>query len=67
MEQLKDELSDTPVPCPKCGKVATSVHKTGNRIFYNHGSAKTEYKDGELHVRWNSCEVDRPIAESTEL
>jgi hypothetical protein len=63
MEQLKDEFSDTPVTCPKCGRLATSVNKTGNKIFYNHGDARAEFKAGEMHVNWNSCEVDRPMSE----
>jgi hypothetical protein len=60
MQPIKDEFSDTPVTCPKCGKVATSVNKTGNKIFYNHGDAKANYKPGEIEVDWKSCEVDRP-------
>ena len=63
MEQLKDEFSDTPVTCPKCGRLATSVNKTGNKIFYNHGDARAEFKAGEMHVNWNSCKVDRPMPE----
>jgi hypothetical protein len=61
VNQLKDEFSTAPVTCPKCGKVATSVHKTGNKAFYNHGDAKAEYKDGQLHAYWKSCETDRPM------
>lgn len=63
MEQLKDEFSDKPVPCPKCKKLATSVFKTGNKIFYNHGEPRTEYKDGQFHVNWNSCSMARPLPE----
>lgn len=63
MEQLRDEFSEIPVTCPKCGRLATSVNKTGNKIFYNHGDAKADFKAGEMHVRWNSCEVDRPMPE----
>lgn len=63
MEHLKDEFSDNPVPCPKCGKVATSVFKTGNKAFYNHGEPTTQYKDGQVHVSWNSCSVDRTMPE----
>lgn len=59
MGQLKDEFSNAPVPCPKCGKVATSVFKTGNKVFYNHGEPTTQYKGGQVHVSWNSCSVDR--------
>lgn len=47
MEQLKDEFSNTPVTCPVCGEVAISVHKTGNKIFYNHGDVKVIHKEGQ--------------------
>ena len=61
MEQLKDEFSATPVACPKCGKMATSVHKTGNKIFYNHGEPRVAHKEGqESEVTWKACVVDRP-------
>jgi hypothetical protein len=64
MEHLKDELLEKPTPCPKCGKVATSVFKTGNKVFYNHGAPSAEYKNGELRVLWNSCAVDRPMPDA---
>lgn len=61
MEQLKDKFSDTPVRCPKCGKMATSVNKTGTKIFYNHGDPKIVHKNAqEVEVTWSACEVDRP-------
>jgi hypothetical protein len=60
MVHPKDEFSDQPEKCPKCGKLATSVYKTGNKIFYNHGDATANYVGAQLHVQWNSCEVDRP-------
>jgi len=61
MEQLKDEFSDNPVRCPKCGKIATSVNKTGNKIFYNHGDPKVIHKTNHvLEATWSSCEVARP-------
>lgn len=66
MEQLKDEFSNTPVTCPKCGRLATSVNKIGNKIFYNHGDARADFKAGEMHVNWNSCEVDRQMPETNE-
>jgi hypothetical protein len=65
MEELKDEFSDKPVTCPKCGKLATSVNKTGNKIFYNHGDAKADFKAGQMGVSWKSCEVDRPMPETS--
>ncbi len=60
MEQPKDEFSYTPVRCPRCGKTATSVYRTGKRIFYNHGDGQFEYADGQVRVTWKSCDVDRP-------
>jgi hypothetical protein len=61
-EQLKDEFSDIPVECPECGKMATSVNKTGSKIFYNHGEARLSFKDSQqVEAKWSACEVDRPI------
>ncbi len=61
MGQLKDEFSETPVTCPKCGKMATSVNKTGNKIFYNHGEPKVTHKEGqESEVIWKACVLDQP-------
>jgi hypothetical protein len=54
-----DEYSNAPLKCPKCGMTATSVFKTGNKVFYNHGDATAEYKDGKLDVNWKSCMDDR--------
>ena len=56
---LKDEFSDGPVQCPKCKKTATSVFKTGNKIFYNHGNATVTFKDGNVNLSLKACEDDR--------
>jgi ssDNA-binding Zn-finger/Zn-ribbon topoisomerase 1 len=63
VEQPKDEFTDTPVTCPKCGKMAVSVNRTGNKIFYNHGDPKIVHTDNQgVEVTWSACEVDRPKA-----
>jgi hypothetical protein len=64
MEQLKDEFSDNYVPCPKCGKLATSVSKTSNRVFStNTESQQLSTRNGKVHFSWNSCSVDRTMSE----
>lgn len=57
--QPRDEFSDIPVKCPVCGRMADSVYKTGNKVFYNHGDARAIFKNNKLQVTWDSCEQDR--------
>lgn len=59
MTTRKDEFSEGPVECPTCKKTATSVFKTGDKIFYNHGNATVTWKDGKLGLSWQACEADR--------